>query len=352
MSNTSLGRKGPHQRVQARSPAVFWCLAGLAVGGILLPTTGTTDAQEMRSGSPLAGVTWPISSYDWSDTPTGPRRATLDAAAATVGSRCSGDGEFNAWNLTGEEEPEAFRRSILTSYEDAGWALTQPVAAEGDVYRAAKDANEVLVWLNYDADKYALALFTCVLEGSVSAVTVGQPGSGTSSEPAIIGTPMTPFMKMTTMMRGLGYLALLIALVCTIIGLRQRKKAAAASHWAQAPGVVLSSRVETSTISDADGDETTWYKPQVHYSYTHNRVEYEGQRLRFGNSKTSTQKRAEEAVAKYPAGAQVTVRVNPQKPGEATLEAEMPKFRSFLPIAIVFALGGASLLAAHSALAF
>lgn len=329
-----------------------WCVAATMLGGALLAALTHANAQEWRNGSPLAGVTWPASSYDWPDTPDGAKHAMLDASAAAVGSQCIGEYEFNAWDLTGEEDPEWFRRSILISYEDAGWALTQPVAAEGDVYRATKGANDVLVWLNYDPGKYALALFTCVLEGSVSAATASEAGIGTSGQAAITDDPMTLFVKMTTMMRGLGYLALLIALVCLIVGLRQRKKAAAAGSWAQAPAVILSSRIETGTTSDADGDETTWYRPQVQYSYTHNGVQYEGQRLRFGNSKTSAQKRADEAVAKYPAGAQVTVRVNPQKPSEATLEAEMPRFRSFLPIAIVFALGGAGLLAAHSAFTF
>jgi hypothetical protein len=350
MSFGPRGWKYRDDRGQTRNTFGNWFAAVAMLGGALLVATGPVDAQEWRSGSPLAGVTWPVSAYDWPDTPDGAKHAMLDASATAAGSRCIGEYEFNAWDLSGEDDPEWFRRSILISYEDAGWTLAQPVAAEGDVYRATKGGNEVLVWLNYDQDKYALALFTCVLEGSVSAATASEPGAETSGQAAIVDAPMTLFVKMTMMMRGLGYLALLIALVCLIVGFRQRKRAAAASSWAQAPAVILSSRVETGTTSDADGDETTWYRPQIHYSYTHNGVQYEGQRLRFGKSKTSAQKRVEEAVAKYPAGAQVTVRVNPQKPSEATLEAEMPKFRSFLPIAIVFALGGAVLLTAHSAL--
>lgn len=148
----------------------------------------------------------------------------------------------------------------------------------------------------------------------------------------------------SSVMHGLGSLAMLISAGLVFLGMRQRKKARAATTWAEVPGEILSSRIESRTTTDEDGDETTWHTPQVSYRYAFQGSEFVGQRLRFGSTKTLNAKKAEDMLAPYPAGANVTIRVNPANPAEATLEATLPKFRSFFPAAILFGLVGAVLL--------
>jgi hypothetical protein len=61
------------------------------------------------------------------------------------------------------------------------------------------------------------------------------------------------------------------------------------------------------------------HKPVVKYQYSVEGMEYTGSRIAFG-AMNSAPSAANAVVARYPSGASVTVRYDPEKPAEAVLE--------------------------------
>ncbi|MEA3008681.1 MAG: hypothetical protein QOJ91_373 [Sphingomonadales bacterium] len=112
-------------------------------------------------------------------------------------------------------------------------------------------------------------------------------------------------------------------------------KAKAAESWPTATGRVISSEVVEEESTDREGGTSTWYNPVVTYAYSAGGRELTGRRLRFGNYRSSSRKKAEAALAAYPAGANPTVRYNPQNPEECVLETSKPG-----PIYLIMAVFG------------
>ncbi|MBV9929390.1 MAG: DUF3592 domain-containing protein [Alphaproteobacteria bacterium] len=101
-------------------------------------------------------------------------------------------------------------------------------------------------------------------------------------------------------------------------------KAKAAETWPTAPGRVVSCRVDVEESEDNDGNTTTWYNPVVTYGYAVAGRELQGTRLRFGNYRSSSRRKAEAALAPYTEGTAPLVRYNPEKPEECVLETRKP----------------------------
>lgn len=112
-------------------------------------------------------------------------------------------------------------------------------------------------------------------------------------------------------------------------------KAKAAETWPTAAGRVLSSEVVEEESTDREGATSTWYNPVVAYSYSAGGRELTGRRLRFGNYRFASRRKAEAALASYPAGANPMVRYNPEKPEECVIETARPG-----PIYLIMALFG------------
>ena len=112
-------------------------------------------------------------------------------------------------------------------------------------------------------------------------------------------------------------------------------KARAAESWPTAMGKILSCEVVEEESTDRDGGTTTWYNPVVRYSYSAGGRQLEGSRLRFGNYRSGTRKKAEAAMAPYRVGSNPAVRYNPEKPEECVLETRKPG-----PIYLVMSLFG------------
>jgi hypothetical protein len=117
------------------------------------------------------------------------------------------------------------------------------------------------------------------------------------------------------------------------IHVRAVGKAKASETWPTTIGKILSSEVLVEESRDGEG--STWYNPVVAYSYSAAGRTIEGSRIRFGNVRRGSQKKAEAVLANYRPGAPVTVRYNPEKPDEAVLETQKPG-----PLYLVLALGG------------
>jgi hypothetical protein len=108
---------------------------------------------------------------------------------------------------------------------------------------------------------------------------------------------------------------------------RGQRLANAARAWPQTVGQVLSSSIHETMVRVRSSTGVTSYRiatryvPYVSYVYTVNGVSYQADRLRIGETIVSSDTRAaERAVARYPAGSDVTVYYNPADPADATLD--------------------------------
>lgn len=116
---------------------------------------------------------------------------------------------------------------------------------------------------------------------------------------------------------------------------RAAGKARAAETWPTAMGKVHGCEVVEEQSRDRHGHSSTWYNPTVSYAYGVAGREFQSRRLRFGNYRSASRKKAEAALAPYPAGATVAVRYNPDKPEECVLETKRPG-----PVYLIMAVAG------------
>lgn len=105
---------------------------------------------------------------------------------------------------------------------------------------------------------------------------------------------------------------------------RAAGKARAAESWPAVPGRVTAARVDVEESTDNDGNASTWYNPVVSYGYSVGDRQLEGTRLRFGNYRSASRKKAEAALAPYAVGTAPVVRYNPERPDECVLETTKP----------------------------
>ncbi|TFI57009.1 DUF3592 domain-containing protein [Sphingomonas parva] len=116
---------------------------------------------------------------------------------------------------------------------------------------------------------------------------------------------------------------------------RAINKAKAAESWPSVPGRVISCEVREEESSDREGNTSTWYNPVVTYAYSTGGRELQGNRLRFGNPRSGSRRKAEEAILPYGVGTTPAVRYNPERPDECVLETRKPG-----PIYLVMAVFG------------
>ncbi|HEX2255653.1 MAG TPA: DUF3592 domain-containing protein [Afifellaceae bacterium] len=128
-----------------------------------------------------------------------------------------------------------------------------------------------------------------------------------------------------------GSIVLATGLVFSLVGfafagstIRTRRRADAATRWPRALATVESSEVVVETGRDTDGHLETHYVPVVRYSYEAAGRALRGSRIRVNDLAFSRRGKAQEIVAKYPAGTQVTMRYDPADPTNAVLETVKP----------------------------
>ena len=115
-----------------------------------------------------------------------------------------------------------------------------------------------------------------------------------------------------------------VGLGLLLFGRSARRKALASQSWPTVAGTVTESEVKVTEHTSGDGTNEhaiTHYKPVVKYQYSVEGMEYAGSRIAFG-AMNSAQSAANAVVARYPAGASLTVRYDPEKPAEAVLETK------------------------------
>ncbi|HEY0112723.1 MAG TPA: DUF3592 domain-containing protein [Allosphingosinicella sp.] len=116
---------------------------------------------------------------------------------------------------------------------------------------------------------------------------------------------------------------------------RAAGKAKAAETWPTAIATIHSCSVVEEESTNREGHTSTWYNPVVAYSYAVAGREYQSQRLRFGNYRSGSRKKAEAMLAPYSATGNSTVRYNPERPEECVLETRRPG-----PIYLIMAVFG------------
>jgi hypothetical protein len=137
----------------------------------------------------------------------------------------------------------------------------------------------------------------------------------------------------------------LIGLLLFLFGFWRYRKLRASRSWPSTIGTVTGTDVETQTDSGSGGEPaSTGYYPVVHYSYWVGQQSYTGHRIGLASRGHQNLRRAQQVLAAWPAGAQVQVYYNPQRPDEAVLQRKDSTGIVFMVLgAVIVVLGMAAL---------
>jgi hypothetical protein len=109
---------------------------------------------------------------------------------------------------------------------------------------------------------------------------------------------------------------LFVGILLTSISLYYLKLARNSAYWENTNGEITRSDITTST-----GKNGTQYKANIHYKYHVYGTEYISKRVFYGsNISTSSKKRAQKLIDKYPVGQKVNVFFDPMKNSRAVIE--------------------------------
>jgi hypothetical protein len=128
----------------------------------------------------------------------------------------------------------------------------------------------------------------------------------------------------------IAFVLLILNIVFLAIIFFMRRRMATVRQWPSTMGTVNTSYLERRSSSDSG---YTNY-PVVQYSYQVGGQAYQGMKIAPGPDVGGTG--AGKVVARYPAGAQIMVFYNPQKPSDAVLETKAPAQWVMWLILIVF----------------
>ncbi len=116
-----------------------------------------------------------------------------------------------------------------------------------------------------------------------------------------------------------------------------RQKAGESQKWPSTAGQIVEARVTRSMHTDSDGDTSYSYAPYVRYTYQVAGQEFTGDKITFGFKQTHSQEqKANQALARFPMGGQVSVYYDPTNPAEAVLERTAGGSTVSLVLGIVF----------------
>jgi hypothetical protein len=127
-----------------------------------------------------------------------------------------------------------------------------------------------------------------------------------------------------------GCVTVIFNLIFIGIILATQRKVNAIKNWPSTLGTVLMSDIEWRRSSK--GGSTAY--PVVQYTYAVNGQTYQSRKRAPGGEVGGTG--AKKVVAKYPAGAQVVVFYDPQKPSEAVIERKAPAQWVMVLVLVIF----------------
>jgi len=91
-------------------------------------------------------------------------------------------------------------------------------------------------------------------------------------------------------------------------------------NWPITEGKIVHSGVQAHQSMDDDGDISTTYGASIQYAYNVSGQEIQGTRRSFTEMRTSSARRAEQILARYPQDSSVTVYHHPDEPSLSVLE--------------------------------
>jgi len=128
----------------------------------------------------------------------------------------------------------------------------------------------------------------------------------------------------------IGFVLIILNVVFLAVIFFMRRRMAVVSQWPSTMGTVMMSTIEWR--SDSDSGRTAY--PVVQYSYQVNGQAYQSTKLAPGPEVGGSG--ANKVVARYPAGAQVMVFYDPQKPADAVLERKAPAMWLMWLLLVIF----------------
>lgn len=120
---------------------------------------------------------------------------------------------------------------------------------------------------------------------------------------------------------------LVVGVPGVFVMLRTLKSAQSESSWSRVPGVVLESRI----LNTSEG-----YLPTIRYEYMFEGNKHENSIFKSVVSTSSSRSPSERVIGHYPAGASVTVYVNPSNPSASVLEPMDSEMPYYLGVAVFF----------------
>ena len=107
-------------------------------------------------------------------------------------------------------------------------------------------------------------------------------------------------------------------------------------NWPITEGKIVHSGVQAHQSMDDDGDISTTYGASIQYAYNVSGQEIQGTRRSFTEMRTSSARRAEQILARYPQDSSVTVYHHPDEPSLSVLE---PGVKWWIYVLMIILLG-------------
>jgi len=124
--------------------------------------------------------------------------------------------------------------------------------------------------------------------------------------------------KKTALDISIGITIVFLVTCIIIIGTKQLILGYQSQSWPTADGIILSSKIKTSTSSS---NHRRVYSPIITYEYTVADQSYVNSAIRFGQVGGQDKTVAQAYVSYYPAGTNTKVSFNPAKPEQSILES-------------------------------
>ncbi len=261
---------------------------------------------DWRTGAALAP-----GAMTWMSDNIANKKQLIEQTAKAQGKTCTDKYAFIGWAI-GNGGPPVIMDKTREGYEKAGYTVQQkPGSIETE-----------RVWIVRDAAREAVILWGAFGGSTIylSCITAGVPADN-PEKPLWLG--ILSILGIAALLSGWWLFS------------RTRRLGQAALSWPLATGVVKSS--EISEYKTKGGRQ---FMASVTYDYTVDGSTYSGNRLRFGHY-AGAKAAAEADVAKYPVGAPVEVRYDPQTPQTSVLE---PGVAGISVAGLVLAIVGALLL--------
>ncbi len=106
-------------------------------------------------------------------------------------------------------------------------------------------------------------------------------------------------------------------------------------NWPIAEGTVLDSSMEAHQSRDEDGDIRTTYGVTIQFKYLVDGQEFQGNRRTFSNVRTSSARRTEKILERYPPGGSVSVYYDPDDHSSSVLEPGVGSVTYVLLIVVI-----------------